>query len=110
MWNPGECRKTRNLGEYWNRVRVSTGKVGSERVPKKEESRRVLEKYKSRRVQEKGRIWASTENVGFGRVPERWSKYRKDEIQANTGKVGIRGSTENVESGRIPENHQTKRG
>ena len=41
-------------------------------------------------------IWASTRNVGSGRVPEMWDlgKYQKGRIQASTGNVG---------SGRVPE-------
>ena len=44
----------------------------------------------------KGRIRASTENRGFGRVLEMWDpgKYRKCGIWASTGNVG---------SGRVPE-------
>ena len=38
---------------------------------------------------EKGRIQASTGNVGFGRVPEMWDlgEYQKCGIWASTGKV-----------------------
>ena len=41
---------------------MSTGKVGSGRVPKMWD----LGEYR------KGGIWASTEKVGSGRVPEMW--------------------------------------
>ena len=45
---------------------------------------------------QKGRIWASTRNVGSGRVPEMWDlgEYQKGRIWA---------STRNVGSGRVPE-------
>ena len=45
---------------------------------------------------EKGRILASTGNVGSGRVPELWDlgEYQKGRIWA---------STRNVGSGRVPE-------
>ena len=40
----------------------------------------------------KGRIQASTGNVGSGRVPEMWDlgEYQKGRIQASTGNVGSR--------------------
>ena len=69
----------------------------------------------------KGRIQASTGNVGFGRVPEMWDlgEYQKCGIWASTRKVGSRqvlkmwdlgeyqkcgiwASTRNVGSGRVP--------
>ena len=43
-----------------DRIRASTGNVGSGRVPEMWD----LGEY------QKCRIWASTRNVGFGRVPE----------------------------------------
>ena len=45
---------------------------------------------------QKGRIWASTRNVGSGRVPEKWDlgEYQK---------CGIWASIINVGSGRVPE-------
>ena len=59
----------------------------------------------------KGRIRASTENVGSGQVPERWDpgKYWRM-VRENTGKVdpgeyrkgGIRTSTRKVGSERVP--------
>ena len=54
---------------------------------------------------EKGRIQASTGNVGSGRVPEMWDlgEYHKCGIRASTGKGRILASTGNVGSGRVPE-------
>ena len=45
---------------------------------------------------QKGGIWASTGNVGSGRVPEMWDlgEYQK---------CGIWASTRNVGSGQVPE-------
>ena len=42
-------------------------------------------------------IWASTRNVGSGRVPEMWDlgEYQKGRIRASTGNVEIRASTGN---------------
>ena len=71
----------------------------------------------------KGRIQASTGNVGSGRVPEMWNpgEYREGNIRVSTGKGRIRASigegkirvstgkgriqasTGNVGSGRVPE-------
>ena len=52
----------------------------------------------------KGRIQASTGNVGSGRVPEMWDpgEYREGNIQVSTGKGRIQASTGNVGSGRVP--------
>ena len=58
-------------------------------------------------------IWASTENVGSGRVPKMWDsgEYRegnipvstkKGRIRASIGEGKIRVSTENVGSRRVP--------
>ena len=46
---------------------------------------------------QKGRIWASTRNVGSGRVPEMWDlgEYQKGRIRASTGNVEIWVSTKN---------------
>ena len=51
-----------------------------------------------------GRIRASTENGGSGRVLERWdlSEYREGKIRVSTGKGRIRASTRNRGSGRVP--------
>ena len=58
-----------DLGEYWEgNIRVNTGK---------------------------GRIQASTGNVGSGRVPEMW-------VLGEYQKCGIWASTRNVGSGRVP--------
>ena len=53
----------------------------------------------------KGRIQASTGNVGSGRVPEMWDlgEYQKCGIWASIGKGRIQASTGNVGSGRVPE-------
>ena len=52
----------------------------------------------------KGRIQASTGNVGSGRVPELWDlgEYQKGNIRVSTGKGRIQASTGNVGSGRVP--------
>ena len=49
-------------------------------------------------------IWASTRNVGSGRVPELWDlcEYQKGNIRVSTGKGRIQASTGNVGSGRVP--------
>ena len=53
---------------------------------------------------EKGRIHASTGNVGSGRLPELWDlgEYQKGNIRVSTGKGRIQASTGNVGSGRVP--------
>ena len=53
----------------------------------------------------KGRIQASTGNVGSGRVPELWDlgEYQKGNIWVSTEKGRIQASTGNVGSGRVPE-------
>ena len=68
-----------DLGEYWEgNIRVNTGK---------------------------GRIQASTGNVGSGRVSEMWDpgEYREGNIRVSTRKGRIQASTGNVGSGRVPE-------
>ena len=82
MWDPGEYRKdgirastgkvgSRRVperwdpGEYRRMVRESTIKVGSERVPEKWDQGEYWE-GKILVITEKGRIWASTGNVGSG--------------------------------------------
>ena len=52
----------------------------------------------------KGRIQASTGNVGSGRVSEMWDlgEYQKDNIRVSTGKGRIQASTGNVGSGQVP--------
>ena len=50
-------------------------------------------------------IWASTRNVGSGRVPEMWDlgEYQKGRIRASTGNVEIRASTG---KGRNPDEYR----
>ena len=71
MWDPGEYRE--------GNIRVSTGKgrirasIGEGKIrvsTEKEGSRRVLEMWDLGKYQKCG-IWASTRNVGSGRVPGR---------------------------------------
>ena len=66
--------------------------MGSERVPEKGPG-----EY------QKDGIRVSTENVGFGQVPEKWDpgKYREGKIWVSTEKCRIRASTGNVGSGRV---------
>ena len=65
---------------------MSTGKVGSGRVPKKVESGPVPKK-------------------GLGEYREGWIRAStgKGRIRASVGKVEITASTEKVESGRVPK-------
>ena len=96
---PGKHRKMLDPGEY----------------------RKKKKKYNPSECR-KGGIWASTRNVGSGRVPEMWDlgEYQKCGIWASTRNVGsgrvpemwelgeyqkcrIRASTGNVGSGRVPE-------
>ena len=53
----------------------------------------------------KGRIQASTGNVGSGRVLELWDlgEYQKGNIRVSTGKGRIWASTRNVGSRQVPE-------
>ena len=46
-------------------------------------------------------IWASTRNVGSGRVPKMWDlgEYQKGSIRVSTGKGRIWASTRNAGSG-----------
>ena len=62
MGDPGEYRK--------GRIRASTRKVKSGRVPEKVGSERVSELGDPGEYREGG-IWASTEKVKSGQVPER---------------------------------------
>ena len=68
--------------------------MGSERVPEMWDPGEY-QKCKIRVSAGKGRIRASTGNVGSGRVPEMWDlgEYQK---------CGTQASTRNVGSGRVP--------
>ena len=83
-------------GEYREgNIRVSTGKGRIQASTGNVGSGRVPEMWDLSKYQKCG-IWASTRNVGSGQVPEMWDlgKYQKGRIQASTGNVG---------SGRVPE-------
>ena len=60
---------------------------------------------------QKGRIWESTRNVGFGRVPEMWDlgEYQKCGIWASTRKVGSGQVPEKEKFGRVPEKVGSRR-
>ena len=60
MWDPGEYREGRNLGEYQRKTRVSTGKG-------RKKNRNLCEYQRRTRVSTGRRIG---EGVESGRVPE----------------------------------------